>query len=88
MSLDEWWARLSSDVPEWLIAHNGEPLSPEVAAAITEAGGTFDSSDWAVSPDPSEALELSDEAVDWIETVANEEFVRLSGSPAPRVRTP
>jgi hypothetical protein len=73
MSIDEWWARLSPEVREWLIAHNGEPLSPEVAAAIERAGGTRDADAWAIAPDSSQPFELSDEVVDWIEAVANEE---------------
>ena len=71
MSIDDWWPRLSPGVREWLIAHNGEPLNPEVAAAIQRAGGTFDSEDGAANP--SMPFELNDGAIDWIETVANEE---------------
>ena len=34
METIEWWARLDSDAKAWLIAHNGEAVSPEVRARL------------------------------------------------------
>jgi len=37
--------RLDSDAEEWLIAHNGEAISPEVLNKIITAGGSVTSDD-------------------------------------------
>lgn len=53
-------------------SHNGEPLPPNVVAdimAVTD--GTTDSEWWA--GESADGPRLSDEAVDWIEVVANDE---------------
>ncbi len=56
----------------WLIEHNGEPLPPHVIAHIMAVtGGTTDSEWWA--GESADGPQLSDEAVDWIEAVANDE---------------
>lgn len=73
MDIENWWPSLEPSTREWLIAHNGEALPAEVVAEIRRAGG-------AVAPVPESADDvgeagsyLSDEAIDWIEDVANEE---------------
>lgn len=73
MGIEQWWPSLRPSTREWLIAHNGEALPAEIAAEIGDAGG-------AVAPDASSAAEsgatgsfLQDDAIDWIEAVANEE---------------
>ena len=73
MSIGEWWPKLAPDIREWLIAHNGEPLSTEVAAAIARVGGAFDTDADVGLSEPSGPFELSEGDVDWIEAVANDE---------------
>lgn len=73
MEIIEWWPTLDSDAKAWLIAHNGEAVSPEVLSKIVAAGGSVTSSALWVGESGTEGLFLSDEAVDWIETAANDE---------------
>lgn len=58
---------MSQSTRDWLIANNGDAVPSSVTEEITRAGGL-------VTP----GLSLSDEAVDWIEEVANGE------TPEPR----
>ena len=69
MEIMEWWPKLDQDARRWLIAHNGEAVSPEVLEMIVAVGGS------APRDGESEADGhfLSDEAVDWIEATANHE---------------
>jgi len=71
MDIRVWWPMLDAETREWLMEHNGEPLPPNVADVVTAAGGTTDSRNRA--NESSSSLQLSDEAVDWIESVANGE---------------
>ena len=73
MEIIEWWQKLDPDAQAWLIAHNGEAVSPEVLKKITAAGGSVSSSAWWVGDSGPDGFFLSDEAVDWIEAAANEE---------------
>ena len=73
MEIFEWWARLDADAKAWLIAHNGEAVSPEVLSKIRAVGGSVTSSAWQVGESGPDGAFLSDEAVDWIETAANDE---------------
>jgi hypothetical protein len=73
MEIIEWWPTLDSDAKAWLIAHNGEAVSPEVLSNIVAAGGSVTSSALWVGESGPDGLFLSDEAVDWIETAANDE---------------
>lgn len=78
MKLHEWWPLVSAETRKWLIAHNGETLTPPVTTEIMSAtGGATESGWWAGQP--ADGLQLTDAAVDWIEAVANGE------SPAPTV---
>ncbi|GAB23746.1 hypothetical protein GOPIP_057_00640 [Gordonia polyisoprenivorans NBRC 16320 = JCM 10675] len=75
MRIDTWWPRLASDTQAWLIEHNGEPLPPGVKAEIlTVNGGSTEPSWWAGELGEGQT-ELSDAAVDWIESVANDEGI-------------
>lgn len=73
MQIDSWWPLLSDPSRNWLIEHNGEPLDEGVKAEIFAINdGAADPSWWSGSS--SEGLsELTDDAIDWIEAVANEE---------------
>jgi hypothetical protein len=70
----DWWEPLDSDTKAWLIAHNGEPLPPEIVAHIAIAGGEVLSGPW-IDETEDDGFQLSDAAVDWIEAVANGEVV-------------
>ena len=61
MSIEQWWPAVAASTREWLIANNGDVLTPEVRAEIVRVGGTVD------------GVHLSDEESDWIEAVANDE---------------
>jgi hypothetical protein len=72
VNIREWWPLVDVETRDWLIAHNGEPLPPEVVADILAVtGGTTDSEWWAA--ESTDGPQLSDKAVDWIEAVANDE---------------
>lgn len=75
MHIEQWWPKLKSSTREWLIAHNGDVVSADIAAEIRDAGGS-------VAEDAGQGggsgAYLTDEATDWIETVANDE---TPGSP-------
>lgn len=73
MEIIEWLPKVDSDARAWLIAHNGEAVSPEVLSKIASAGGSMTSSGWWVGESGPDGFFLSDEAVDWIETAANDE---------------
>jgi len=73
MEIIEWWAKLDPAAKGWLIAHNGEAVSPELMSKIASAGGAVASSPWWVGESGPDAFFLSDAAVDWIETTANDE---------------
>jgi len=67
------WPHLSPESREWLIAHSGAALPPSILADLLAAnGGSPDSSWW--SRDDVGRLALPDDAVDWIESVANGEI--------------
>ncbi|GAA4342349.1 hypothetical protein [Microbacterium rhizosphaerae] len=73
MELQAVWPHLRPDSRDWLIAHNGEALPPSILADVLAAnGGSPDSSWW--SRDDVGRLGLPDDAVDWIESVANGEI--------------
>jgi hypothetical protein len=72
MDISQWWPLVRPDTREWLIAHNGEPLAAPIIDDIFSATkGTADPGWWA-GESPEGPL-LTDEAVEWIEAVANEE---------------
>ena len=73
MEITEWWPTLDSKARAWLIAHNGEPVAPEVLTQIVTAGGSVNSRGWWIGTSGPDGFYLSDKAVDWIEMTANDE---------------
>ena len=73
MDLEQWWNSVTPQTREWLIAHNGEALTPEVVADISGAGGLVASESWWMGERGPDGILLSDAATDWIEERANEE---------------
>lgn len=73
MDIAALWARLSEESRDWLIEHNGESLAPSIRAEIlTVTAGHLQPSWWNGEAVDGQS-ELTDEAVDWIETFANGE---------------
>ena len=69
MDIELWWPRLTPSTREWLMQNNGDTVPPEVVEEIMRAGGEV-----ATDNDSEQSgVYLSDDDVDWIETVANEE---------------
>lgn len=75
MDLPTLWPRLDMQTRDWLMAHNGEPLAPAVADALTLANGGSADTSWF--SDHEDGV-LTDEAVDWIEGIANAEDPTLA----------
>ncbi|WP_422390654.1 hypothetical protein [Arthrobacter sp. N1] len=73
MELDEWWAAVLPETRQWLGDHNGEALSPEVAADISRVGGLIAADPWWIGERGPDGVFLSDAATDWIEARANAE---------------
>ena len=73
MSMEHWWPRLGQATRTWLIEHNGEALTADVLDEITRVGGEPTSEAWWVGEQGPDGLHLSDDAVDWVEAVANGE---------------
>ena len=69
MNIELWWPKLTPSTRQWLMENNGDAVPPKVVAEVTRAGGS------AVLDSESEESDfyLTDEDVDWIETVTNEE---------------
>lgn len=73
MDIERWWARLDPTTQQWLIAHNGEAIPGEVMTKILEVGGPVTSDAWWSHEDGPSGFYLPDDAVDWVETAANDE---------------
>lgn len=72
MSIEQWWPRLKPSTREWMIENNGDEVPAELVAEIAKAGGPAASDPWwAVQGSPG--FYVPDEAIDWIEAVANGE---------------
>lgn len=61
MSIEVWWQKISHGSRDWLVANNGDAVRDDIVAEIRRAGG-----------DVAGAY-LPDEAVDWVEAIANGE---------------
>lgn len=73
MNIDEWWPRLDTATHDWLIAHNGEAVPEHILDQIAAAGGAVTSDAWWVGQRGPDGFSLSDEATDWVESIANSE---------------
>ena len=61
MGIEVWWTKIRQESRDWLVANNGDAVRGDIVADIVRAGGAVTGS------------YLSDEAVDWVESVANGE---------------
>ncbi|MHA7189156.1 cupin domain-containing protein [Arthrobacter sp. MDT2-16] len=73
MDLEQWWNGVMPQTRDWLTAHNGEALTPEVVADISSAGGLVAADSWWMGERGPDGMFLSDAATDWIEERANTE---------------
>lgn len=73
MDLPQLWPLLPTSTRSWLVDHNGEALPDEIVAEILRVTGNQTSPQWWAGPSTEGGTQLTDEAVDWIETVANDE---------------
>lgn len=73
MNMDVWWPKLKPSTRQWLIENNGVAVPPELVAEISAVGGSVSSDAWWVGESGPSGFFISDEAIDWIEEVANGE---------------
>ena len=78
MSIDAWWPKLGQHSRDYLIANNGDVVPPDLVEEIARAGGVIRADAWWIGQSDSTGFFLSDEAIDWIDEVANGE------TPEPR----
>ncbi|TFD87838.1 hypothetical protein [Cryobacterium serini] len=69
MNIELWWPKLTPSTRQWLIQNNGDTVQPELVGEIMRAGGEVATD----SEGEQSGVYLSDDDIDWIETVANEE---------------
>lgn len=73
MDVPQILPHLSTSSRSWLMEHNGEPLTDDLVAEILSVTGGEQSAQWWNGPSVEGETQLTDEAVDWIETVANDD---------------
>ena len=73
MSMEQWWPRLRPSTQEWLMENNGDVVPAQVVAEIAEAGGPGAADSWWAGRSGIDGRYFPDEAVDWIEAIANQE---------------
>lgn len=75
MDISHWWPLLDPRTQQWLIDNNGDAVPPVILDRITAVAGQPEAgASWLGSP-VQEECSLSDEAVDWVEKVANDELL-------------
>jgi hypothetical protein len=73
MDFPQIWLHLTSSSRSWLMEHNGEALPDALVAEILRITGGERHTQWWKGPSAKGETQLTDEVVDWIETVANDE---------------
>jgi hypothetical protein len=73
MRIETWWPRLTDESQNWLIDHNGEPLDASVRRDIFDVNEGKTDPSWWTGESTDGVSELTDDAIDWIEAVANGE---------------
>jgi len=71
MNTLDWWHKLDAQTQGWLVTHNGEAITAGILDTIIATGAPIDSDAWWVGEMGPLGFYLSDEATDWIESVAN-----------------
>jgi hypothetical protein len=73
MDFPQIWPLLSNSSRSWLVEHNGEPLPDDLITEILRITGGERTAQWWTGPSAEGETQLTDDAVGWIETVANDE---------------
>jgi hypothetical protein len=73
MDFSQIWPLLSNSSRSWLMEHNGEPLPDDLLAEILRITGGERHDEWWAGASAEGQTQLTDDAVDWIETRANDE---------------
>jgi hypothetical protein len=73
MTIEVWWPKLPAQTRGWLIANNGDTVPEEVVAEIAAVGGPAGSDPWWSAGEGSAGRSMPDEAIDWIEEIANDD---------------
>jgi hypothetical protein len=73
MNIARLWPSLSAPTRDWLIANNGDALSPEALDELVRANGSAIPDAWWGDQSDATNHYLPDDAVDWIEATANQE---------------
>ncbi len=74
VTIETWWPKLPSDTRDWLTANNGGAVPPALLDQIELVGGPAVSDPWWTRADADSAeVLLPDDAVDWVEALANGE---------------
>jgi hypothetical protein len=73
MAIQSWWPQLRPETQQWLVANNGDAVPPLIVEEIAGVGGPPASDPWWVDQEGSPGPCMPDEAIDWIEEVANDE---------------
>ena len=73
MTIENWWPRLTAEDQEWLMQHNGERVPADILQKVAYVGGLVCTPANIIGETRPDGFYFSDEAVDWIEAVANNE---------------
>lgn len=73
MSIEAWWPKLRQQSRDYLIDNNRDVVPAELVDEIVGAGGIVTADAWWVGQNGPSGLVFSDEAIDWVEEVANAE---------------
>ena len=73
MDFAQIWPHLAPLSRSWLLEHNGEPLPDDLIGEVIGVAGGEQNADWWTGPSVDGQTQLTDEVIDWIETVANDD---------------
>ena len=73
MPIEVWWPKLRPEIREWLVINNGDAVPATIRGEIEAVGGPGPADGWWVEQEGSDDPSMPDDAVDWIEEVANAE---------------
>ena len=73
MDIEHWWPKLEPSTRQWLATHNGEAVPARIVDEMRRAGAALPVFAGPADGNDHAGLVLSDETIDWIEAVANEE---------------
>lgn len=78
----QWWSQMAEGAQAQLLENGGQPLSSNLLAEITLAGGTASMSYWNGDSSTGGGFHLSDSAADWLLAERARRAVLIGGSPS------